>query len=554
MNTATGTAPLATVVPAPVSQVPGTGSFTLTPSSAIAATGEALPVADYLAGLLRPATGFLLPVATDGDVTLAIEAGHPAEGYELTVANDGIRIAADNAAGLFWGVQTLRQLLPAELSAAGIRTTGTQTTGIQTTGVTDTTTAPGQTTIAGKTTTPGAMATTGQTTTPGAMATTTEWAVAATTISDYPRFAYRGAMLDVARHFFSVDDVKRYIDDVALLKLNILHLHLTDDQGWRIQIDGWPRLTEHGGLTQVHGGGGGYYTKDDYREIVAYAASRYVTVVPEIDLPGHTNAALASYPELTCDGEAPALYEGIEVGFSSLCIGKERTYEFVEDVVTELVELTPGPWIHIGGDESLATSETDFLTFVDRASAIVAAHGKTVIGWHEMGRSTNLPAGTIGEYWSFTTPQDDATALSQNFIDNGGQLVMAPADVAYLDMKYDESSPLGLVWANGPTSVKESYLWDPADILPGVGDSAIPGDSAILGVEAPIWTETIATLDDLEFMAFPRIAAIAEIAWSPRRTKNFEEFAGRLAALGARLDILGVNYHRAPDVPWLTKK
>ena len=490
MTNPTGTPASGTVVPAPASQVAGTGSFALGPTSAIAATGDAVSVAEYLADLLRVSTGFRLPVTEEGDVTLALEAGHPPEGYALTITTDGIRIAADDAAGLFRGVQTLRQLLP--LSGAG----------------------------------------------------TDGWRVPATTIEDHPRFAYRGAMLDVARHFFGVDDVKRYIDELALLKLNVLHLHLSDDQGWRLQIDEWPRLTEHGGSTQVGGGGGGFYTKDDYRAIVAHAASRFVTVVPEIDMPGHTNAALASYPDLSCDGTAPALYEGIEVGFSSLCIGKERSYEFVEDVVTELVELTPGPWIHIGGDESLATPEADFLRFVERASAIVAAQGKIAIGWHEMGRSTNLPAGTIGEYWSFTTPRDDAAAVSQSFIDGGGKLIMAPADVAYLDMKYDESSPLGLVWANGPTSVKESYLWDPADILPGVGDESI------LGVEAPLWTETIATLDEVEFMAFPRLAAIAEIAWSPRVEKNFEEFAGRLAAFGERLDTLGIRCFRAPEVPW----
>ncbi|MEP6480215.1 MAG: family 20 glycosylhydrolase, partial [Rhodoglobus sp.] len=451
---------------------------------------DALPVAEYLGEVLRPETGFPLPIALPtashpGDLALVIEPGHPTGGYDLAVTSDGIRIAANDAPGLFAGVQTLRQLV-----AAGTT-------------------------------------------------------VAATTISDAPRFAYRGAMLDVARHFFPVDAVKKYIDDLALLKLNALHLHLTDDQGWRIAIDGWPKLTEIGASTQVNGGGGGYYTKDDYREIVAYAASRYITVVPEIDVPGHTNAVLASYPELTCDGdEAPAPYEGIEVGFSSLCIGKEQTYAFFDDVIGELVELTPGPWIHIGGDESNSTPEADFLTFVNRASAIVAAHGKTVIGWHEMGRSSELPQGTIGEYWSYTTPQADATAPSLSFLQQGGQLIMAPADVAYLDMKYDPLSPLGLVWANGPTSVEESYGWDPADILPGVGDDQL------LGVEAPIWTETIVTVDDLESMAFPRIASVAEIAWSPREGRSWAEFAPRLAAFGAYLDGVGIRYERAAGVDW----
>lgn len=497
----TGT--LATVIPAPVSHVTGDGAFALDASTTIVADGEAALVGEYVASILRTATGLPLPLAgpaaASGAIVLAVEPGHPAGGYGLRVTEGGIRLAANDAAGLFAGVQTLRQLVPPVADA-------------------DTASAASGT------------------------------AVAATTITDYPRFAYRGAMLDVARHFFGVDDVKSYIDDLALLKLNILHLHLTDDQGWRLEIDGWPRLTEHGGSTQVgglvDGKGGGYYTQDDYREIVAYAASRFITIVPEIDLPGHTNAALSSYPELTCDGVAPPLYEGIEVGFSSLYIDNERTYEFVADVLGQVAALTPGPWIHIGGDEAHSTSEADYLRFIERAGAIAAATGKTIIGWHEMGRSAALPAGTVGEYWSYTTPEDDAADLSRTFVDTGGKLVMAPADVAYLDMKYDESSPLGLVWANGPTSIEESYDWDPAEIIPGVGDEGI------LGVEAPLWTETIVTMDEVERMAFPRIVAIAEIAWSPRGDHAFAEFAPRLAALGAHLDALGIAYERVPGVPW----
>jgi hexosaminidase len=490
----------ATIIPAPASRLDDNGAFSLDAETAIAAEADAAPVGAYLAEVLREATGLPLPLTGGtapgtGGISLTIEPGHPKSGYDLRVAGDGIRIAASAAAGLFWGVQTLRQLLPVG----------------------------------------------------GAAGTASAWTIPATTISDHPRFAYRGAMLDVARHFFEVDEVKRYIDDIVLLKLNVLHLHLTDDQGWRLEIDGWPRLTEHGGSSQVGGGPGGHYTQDDYREIVAYAASRHVTVVPEIDMPGHTNAALSSYPELTCDGEAPALYEGIDVGFSSLCIEKERTYEFVADVLGQVAALTPGPWIHLGGDEAHSTPEADYLRFIERAGAIAAATGKTVIGWHEMGRSPALPAGTIGEYWSFTTPEGDAAEAAERFIDGGGRLILAPADVAYLDMKYDESSPLGLLWAHGPTSVEESYGWDPAEVLPGVGD----GD--LLGVEAPLWTETITTMADLERMAFPRLASIAEIAWSPRPSReprDFAEFAPRLAAFGTYLDALGIGYERAAGVPW----
>lgn len=479
----------ATVIPAPVSHADGEGAFTLGAAAKIEADADAAPVGEYLASVLRTATGLPLPVADEGAITLAIEPGHPDGGYELRVTATGIRLTASAPAGLFWGVQTLRQLLPPTPPAGG-------------------------------------------------------WAIGATTITDHPRFAYRGAMLDVARHFFGVEDVKRYIDDIALLKLNVLHLHLTDDQGWRLEIDGWPRLTDVGASTQVGGGGGGFYTQDDYREIVTYAASRYITIVPEVDLPGHTNAALAAYPELTCDGVAPAPYEGIEVGFSSLCVDRERTYEFVADVLGQLAALTPGPWIHIGGDEANSTPEEDYLRFIERASAIAAATGKTIIGWHEMGRSGALPRGTNGQYWSYTTPEVDSADLVRTFIENDGLVIMSPADVAYLDMKYDAFSPLGLVWANGPTSVEESYEWDPAEIVPGVGDAQL------LGVEAPLWTETIVTIDDLERMAFPRIASVAEIAWSPRGPRDFAEFAPRLATLGGHLDALGIAYARAAGVPW----
>ena len=399
-------------------------------------------------------------------------------GYTLDVAAGGIRAEADTAAGLFAAAQTLRQLVVGDI-------------------------------------------------------------VPVTHIEDYPRFAYRGAMLDVARHYFTVEQVKRYIDDIAMLKLNYLHLHLTDDQGWRLAIQSWPELTAIGASTQVNGGGGGFYTQQDYRDIVDYAASRFITIVPEIDIPGHTNAAISAYPEL---GDAPAEpYEGIEVGFSSLSIRSERTYEFVDDVVREVAALTPGPYLHLGGDESLATTDEDFLYFIGRATAIAAKYGKTLIGWHEMGRSSQLPTGTIGQYWSFTTPQPGAAEHTLAFVEQGGTIIMSPADVAYLDMKYDAGSPLGLLWADGPTSVRESYEWDPATIVPGVGEQQL------LGVEAPLWTETIVTMDDIELMAFPRIASVAEIGWSAAdRPKNWDEFAERLGVFGARLDAAGIRHTPLP--------
>ena len=457
------------IIPAPVFFAPGAGSFSLAGATV---SGE---LSAYTAGLLD------LPVTDVGSIHLELGVSPAKGGYYLTVTQAGIRIEADATAGLFAGVQTLRQLA-------------------------------------------------------------SDGEVPVVRIEDHPRFEYRGAMLDVTRHFFSVADVKRYIDGIALLKLNFLHLQLTDDQGWRIEITSWPELTRTSATTQVGGNGGGFYSQQDYREIVEHAASRFVTIVPEIDMPGHTNAAIVAYPAL---GDVPAEpYEGIEVGFSSLAIRKEGTYAFVDDVIREVAALTPGPYLHIGGDESLATTEEDFLAFVERSSAIAAFYGKTPIGWHELGQSRRLPPGTIGQYWGFTTAQEGAADLARSFVEQGGQIIMSPADVAYLDIKYDEDSPHGLDWANGPTSVRQAYEWDPASIVPGIGDEHV------LGVEAPIWTETMSTIDQVEFMSFPRLAAIAEIAWSPRAGRTWNDFEQRLAWLGRVWDAAGTRFYRAPGIPW----
>ncbi|MBG6055753.1 hexosaminidase [Salinibacterium sp. CAN_S4] len=463
---------MTTVIPAPVSRVDGPGTFTLTSSATV---GGDTVTAGYAAEVLG------LAVSGDPTIDLALAASPAPGGYSLEITSGGIRAEADTAAGLFLAVQSLRQLLPAD-----------QATGV----------------------------------------TSAELPI--TRIDDHPRFHYRGAMLDVARHFFPVDAVKKYIDDIALLKLNHLHLHLTDDQGWRIHIDSWPELTRAGATTEIGGRGGGFYSKDDYREIVLYAASRFITIVPEIDLPGHTNAASVAYPELSDVPVEP--YEGIEVGFSSLAIRSETTYRFVDDVIREIAGLTPGPYLHLGGDESLSTTDDDFLYFIQRATAIAARYGKTLIGWHEMGRSTALPAGTIGQYWSFTTPQEGAAEHTLSFVRQGGQIIMSPADVAYLDIKYDDATELGLVWANGPTSVADSYDWDPAAIIPGIGDEQL------LGVEAPLWSETTATIGDVEYLAFPRIASIAEIAWSPAGKRDAVEFRQRLDRFVQLLDALGIHH------------
>jgi hexosaminidase len=354
-------------------------------------------------------------------------------------------------------------------------------------------------------------------------------------IVDAPRFAWRGAMLDVARHFLPPSDVKRYIDAMALYKLNRLHLHLSDDQGWRIEIKSRPNLTLRGGSSEVGGGPGGYFTQADYVGLVAYAQSRFITIVPEIDMPGHTNAALASIPELNCDGIAPPLYTGIKVGFSTVCVDRDATYAFVTDVVREIAALTPTPYLHMGGDEVEKLTHTQYLRFVERVQDIVRAQGKQMIGWGEIAPAQLLPT-TILQHW-----RADSASLH---VARGGKVIFSPGPRTYLDMKYDSSTVLGLRWA-GLVDVRAAYDWEPATFRPDVPESAV------LGVEAPLWSETLMKREDYEYMAFPRLTALAEVGWSPASSKDWEAFRLRLGAHGPRLSALGVNFYRAPQIPWV---
>jgi len=484
------------VIPKPVSVTTTGGTFTLTAGAQIyvePGTAELTGIGQYLADKLNPSTGYemqVLPAAgvpAPGNIYLTTVGGDPAlgeEGYELTITQDRVTLVAYQPAGLFRGLQTIRQLLPPAIESATVQ--------------------PGP------------------------------WEMASGTVRDYPRFAWRGAMLDVARHFFSVEDVKRTVDLLAYYKMNRFHVHLSDDQGWRIEIKAWPNLATYGGSTEVGGGPGGYYTQAEYADIVAYAHSRYVTVVPEIDMPGHTNAALASYAELNCDGVAPALYAGTDVGFSSLCIDKEITYTFVEDVIREMAALTPGPYFHVGGDETAATSPADYMRFIERVQAIVQAHGKRMVGWEEIAQTTLLPASIV-QHWH--------SDMARRAVQQGAQVIMSPASRAYLDMKYDASTPLGLSWA-GYVDVPDAYTWDPATQVDGVPESAV------LGVEAPLWSETLQTIDDVEFMVFPRLPGYAEIGWSPATGRDWDEYKIRLGAHGPRWTAIGVNFYRSSQVPW----
>ncbi|RIV35669.1 beta-N-acetylhexosaminidase [Micromonospora radicis] len=490
---------LGDVVPAPERVEPDTTADYLLPADAVirvSADPAALAVGEQLAALLRPATGYPLPVTDTvgatptGGIALQLtdDADLGAEGYRLAVTTGGVRIRARTATGLFHAVQTLRQLLPPAVESG----------------------------------------------TPVAE----RWVLPGGSILDRPRYPHRGAMLDVSRHFFPVADVLRLIDHLARYKLNRLHLHLTDDQGWRIAVDSWPRLAVVGGATEVGGGPGGHYTRADYRRIVAYAAARHVTVIPEVDLPGHTNAALVAYPELAPDHTAPPPYTGTEVGFSYVDPANERTYDFVADVLGELATLTPGQWLHIGGDEAFKVPADVYARFVERVQRIVAGLGKTVVGWHQIAPAAHVD-GRILQWWG-TSGDDPVTA---DAVRRGARLVLSPGNHAYLDMKYAPDTPIGHDWA-GLIDVPRAYDWDPGDHLAGV-----PAE-AVLGIEAPLWTESVTTRAEVEFMLFPRLPAIAELAWSPRSRHDWADFRQRLAGHGPRWTAAGIAYHRAPEVPW----
>ncbi|MDI3520842.1 MAG: hexosaminidase [Anaerophaga sp.] len=486
------------IIPKPASVVATHGTFVLDKDAVIfydAGNEDLKKNAEYLAGLLRPSTGFVVETkATSRDPRdgIYLTAGVDKDsllgegGYELVISEKKVKIASPYPNGVFYGIQTVRQLLPADIESHSDDTRK-------------------------------------------------KWFLPTGTIRDWPEYLYRGVMLDVSRHFFGVETVKRFIDYLSLFKFNALHLHLSDDQGWRIEIESWPNLTRHGGSTEVGGGKGGYYTKDDYKAIVEYAAGHHITIIPEIDMPGHTNAALASYPELNCDGKARELYTGTKVGFSTLCTDKEIVYEFVDDVVREISELTPGPWFHIGGDESHSTEQDDYVRFINRVREIVNKYGKKVIGWDEIAHA-DINSEDVVQFWA-----RENNALEG--VKKGAGVIMSPSSHAYMDMKYDSTTVLGLSWA-GLTEVDDAYNWDPVALVDGIEKIDI------LGVEAPLWTETIETLDDIEYMTFPRLPGYAEIGWTATENRFWEDYKVRLGKQKERFEAMDVNYYKSPLVPW----
>ena len=488
------------IIPKPVSVTPTGGVFELTDESRIYVddTAKLGRIGRYLAEKLRPATGFniqVLPVTgipPTGNIYLTTKGADPTigeEGYTMSITGDYLELAAVSPAGIFRGVQTLRQLFPWNIELSTVQ--------------------PGP------------------------------WKIPTGIIKDYPSYPWRGSMLDVARHFFSVEDVKRYIDLVSYYKMNVMHLHLSDDQGWRIEIKSWPNLTKYGGSTQVGGGKGGFYTQEQYADIVKYAQGQYITIVPEIDLPGHINSALASYGELNGGTIVPEegrvvrssppdilgskskpteLYTGIEVGWSTLRVEKEETFKFVDDVLREMSAITPGPYLHIGGDEDAATKKKDYITFINRFKDMVKAHGKIMVGWEEIAQA-EINSNVITQHWH-------SQKYAQLAVEKESKIIMSPARRTYIDMSYDSTSKLGLHWA-AYIEVDSAYSWNPATLVKGIDRNNI------LGVEAPLWSETISTMDEIEYLAFPRLPGYAEIGWSPEEGRNWDEFKVRLGKHGA---------------------
>jgi hexosaminidase len=526
------------LVPKPASMTLGQGSFTLAATARIvvpSGSEAALPVAQDLAGYLRPATGYSLPVVTgtaqSGDIELSL--GDPGrlqgdpdgEGYALDTTTSGVTLEAVTPHGLYNGVQTIRQLLPAWINSSSVQ--------------------PGP------------------------------WTMPVVQITDYPRYAYRGLMLDIARHYESPADVERLIDQAAAYKINTLHLHLSDDQGFRIVINGFPNLTTIGGQGSVGTGGrtmdpGGYWTQADYQAVVADAAAHFMTVVPEVDSPGHNNAIIMSeyndtanpllngHPQdINCSANNPPVwdYSG-DVGYSALCPASANTWAIMSAIIDQLAAMSPGPYYDIGGDEVPATvlSQSQYASFVNQEAGIVQGQGKTVMGWADIaGAGTNLTSPSVAEYWNPASGSTSGTVTATEAVQKGMKIVMAPANHAYLDQRYKHSVPptLGMTWAckNG-CDVDQFYNWDPASYVTGVTDANV------IGVEGAIWGETVADLSDVDYMVFPRLLALAEIGWSPKadrtslRSPAYTDFIGRLAAQGTRLMAAGVNFYPSTEVPW----
>ncbi|MGL5380386.1 family 20 glycosylhydrolase [Clostridium sp.] len=481
------------IIPKPLSYEGKEGKFILNKESSIYVKGktdketeELNKIAELIKNKIKTSTGFDLKIikssdVKDGNIYLTTIDGKEEsgdEGYTMVTTPKGIKITAYKPQGIWNGVQTLIQLLPSAIEKSEV------VTGV-------------------------------------------EWSVPASIINDKPEYSYRGLMLDVARHFYTIDEVKRQIDLASQYKINRVHMHLSDDQGWRLEIKKYPDLTLIGGSTQVGGGKGGYYTQEEFKDLVKYASDRYIEIIPEFDMPGHTNAALASYGFLNPDGKKKDLYTGIKVGFSTLMTNDEKTYEFIDDVFKEVSEISPSKYLHIGGDEALSTKKEDYDYFVGRVSKIAQKYGKTPIGWDPIDTSPEINNSVILQNW-----QDSNEAARKKEM----KMVISIAEKAYLDMKYNKDTPYGLDWA-GLIPVEVAYKWNPTDFSP---------KELILGIEAPLWTETIEGQNQMDYMIYPRLLGYAEIGWTPKSLRNWDEYKVRLEKQGERLQNRGINYYKDP--------
>lgn len=350
-------------------------------------------------------------------------------------------------------------------------------------------------------------------------------------VVDHPRFAWRGLCLDVARHWFGVETLREVVGVLFSLRMNTLHLHLTDDQGWRIETPSRPLLTELSAGTAVDGDPGGYLTRSDFDALTTYAAARGITVVPEVDVPGHVNAALHAYGSLTPSGERRPAYTGVGVGFSRLHAEVADTLPFIADVLGDVAAATPGPYVRIGGDEALTMHAAEYDQLVGHAAAVVAAAGKTVVGWQETVRA-RLPAGSVVQYWEDREPAAPIVAAAAA----GSRVLLSPASRVYLDMKYDVGSPVGSDWA-GHIALRRCYDWEPTELVP------IPEDQ-IVGVEAAVWTEGVRTARELFWLLLPRLAAVAEVGWSAPARRTWIGFERRLRRPAAQWDAHGLPWNR----------
>ena len=499
------------VIPAPVSIQQNEGSFSLTSATAFyAASPEAKTIADFFAAKLSIPTGFNLAVKdsdSPNSIRLAIDPSLALnnEGYTLEVAPEAVVITAKTPQGLFYGMQTFLQLLPAEIESPR--------------------------TLKG-----------------------IAWTAPAVSVRDEPKYGYRGVMLDACRHFMPAEFVKKQLDVLALFKINRMHWHLTEDQGWRIEIKQYPKLTEIGSKGT---NGEGFYTQDEIKDIVAYAAERFITIIPEVELPGHELAAIAAYPELSCTGEptTPRFVWGVEDVV--LCAGKESTFEFLENVLKEVIPLFPSEYFHIGGDECPKTSwkvcplcqerirkeglkadathtaeERLQSWFVQRMEKVLAGYGKRMIGWDEILEGGLAPSATV---MSWRGERGGIAAASQDH-----DVIMTPGGRTgmYID-QFQGDQKIEPVAIGGYNIISNVYGYNPTpDTL-----TAINMAHHILGVQCNLWTEYLYTTELMEYRLYPSALAVAEIGWLPAGKKNYQDFERRLSNALVRLDGHGIAYH-----------